>query len=338
MHSERRATLWLLATTVIWGSTFFSMKMGLGAIEAAAGRATWHSGLLFLTLRFALATVLLSVILPRAWRALHRSAFVDSFIVSIPGVVGIALQAAALREGSSATVAFITSLTIVTVPVIGWIFLRQRLTPALWIGAILALSGVFIMTDPLSGGFGWPEVFTLIGTILFGFQIHFINHYTRKHDPEAITLGAFIHSVWACAAILLLTSEGRHLLDPDTLVRLFQPVDDPDPIRRWAIAWTIPYHAIFASVVAFLVMMRFQREVPATRAVIIYCLEPVFAAWLAWLVAKEGMRPHELVGAGLVIAGNLACEWLRRNEGPVPARPEEAMPPGTPAPPPPGRS
>ena len=338
MHMERRATIWLLATTFIWGSTFFSMKMGQAAIEAAAGQHSWHSGLLFLTLRFALATVLLSILLPRAWRALNRSALVDSVIVSLPGVIGIALQSAALRSGSSATVAFITSLTIVTVPVIGWIFLRQKLTPALWIGAIMALSGVFIMTDPLAGGFGWPEVFTLIGTVLFGFQIHFINHYTRKHDPEAITLGAFIHSVWACLLILVVLPEGRKFLDPDVLSLLLQPVNDPEPLQRWAILWTIPYHAIFGSVIAFLVMMRYQREVPATRAVILYCLEPVFAAWLAWWIAREGMTWYQLVGAGYIMIGNLACELLRRNEGPVPARPEEAMTPGTPAPPPPARS
>jgi drug/metabolite transporter (DMT)-like permease len=337
MHSERRATFWLLATTIIWGSTFFSMKLGVDAIEIAAGRKTWVGGLLFLTLRFALATVLLTVLLPRAWRALTGPAFRDSIIVSLPGVIGIALQAVALRDGSSATVAFITSLTIVTVPVIGWIFLRQRLTPALWIGAILSLLGVFVMTQPWTGHFGRPEVFTLIGVILFGFQIHFINHYTRKHNPEAVTLGAFIHSVWACLLILLAIPEGRALFDPDVLASLLRPIDDPDPIRRWAIFWTIPYHALFASVVAFLVMMRFQRDVPATRAVIIYCLEPVFAAWLAWWIAREDMSALELAGAALVIAGNLACEWLRRNEGPVPARPEEAMPTGTPGPLPPGQ-
>ena len=338
MHAERRATLWLLATTVIWGSTFFSMKMGQGAIEAAAGRTTWLSGLLFLTLRFALATVLLSILLPRAWRALTGPAFRDSIIVSLPGVIGIALQAVALRDGSSATVAFITSLTIITVPVIGWIFLRQRLTPALWIGAILSFVGVYVMTQPLGGRFGWPEILTLIGTVLFGFQIHFINHYTRKHDPEAVTLGAFIHSVWFCLLLLLAMPEGRHLLEPATLSNLLRPLDDPNPIVRWAVHWTVPYHALFASVVAFLVIMRFQRDVPPTRAVIIYCLEPIFAAWLAWWLYAEGMKSYEIWGAVLVIAGNLACEWLRRNEGPAPARPEEAMPTGKREPPPPGRS
>src|SRR5690242_10951140 len=99
MQVERRATLWLLGTTFIWGSTFFSMKMGQAAIGRAAGRDSWEAGLLFLTLRFALATVLLTILLPRVWRALTRRAFLDSFIVSMPGVLGIALQAAALREG-----------------------------------------------------------------------------------------------------------------------------------------------------------------------------------------------------------------------------------------------
>jgi drug/metabolite transporter (DMT)-like permease len=132
--------------------------------------------------------------------------------------------------------------------------------------------------------------------------------------------------------------EGRHLLDPDTLAKLAQPLNDPDPLRKWAVFWTVPYHALFASVIAFLVMMRFQKEVPPTRAVIIYCLEPVFAAWLAWWLHHEGMKSYEVWGALLVIVGNLACEWLRRNEGPVPPRPEEAMPRGTPEAPPPGRS
>src|SRR5687768_1931890 len=100
MHMERRATIWLLATTFIWGSTFFSMKLGQKAIGLASGVQTWHTGLLFLTLRFTLATIILSIVLPRAWRALNKSAFFDSIIVSLPGVVGIALQAIALRNGS----------------------------------------------------------------------------------------------------------------------------------------------------------------------------------------------------------------------------------------------
>jgi drug/metabolite transporter (DMT)-like permease len=337
MHAERRATLWLLGTTFIWGSTFFTMKIAAEGIEAAAGK-TWLSGVLFLALRFALATVIFSAILPRTWTRLTWPVFRDSVIVSLPGVIGIGLQMLSLRGGSSAMVAFITSLTIVTVPVIGWVFLRERLTPALWIGGFVALLGVVVMTNPFSGSFGWPEVWTLIATVLFGFQIHFINHYTRKHDPEAVTLGAFIHSVWVCVLILLLLPEGRALLQPDTLLKLFDPVDDPNPLKRWAFAWVLPYQALFASVAAFWVMMRFQRDVPATRVAIIYCLEPVFAAVLAWIFIAEIMRGREILGGAVILAGNLACELLRRSEGPVPARPEEAMPTGTPGTPPPGRT
>jgi drug/metabolite transporter (DMT)-like permease len=338
MHPERRATLWLLGTTAIWGSTFFSMKIAQEAIDAAAPDSRELAGLFFMALRFALATLLFTAILPRTWRALTGRVFRDSLWVSLPGVIGIGLQFASLREGSSALVAFITSLTIVTVPLVGWIFLRQRLTPALWIGALLALAGVFIMTNPLDGGFGWPAIYSLIGTVLFGCQIHLINHYTRRHNPEAVTLGAFVHSVWVCLLLLLIFPKGRALLDPDTLLAIFRPIEDANPLKRWAVAWVLPYQALFASVVAFWVMMRFQRDVPATRAAIIYCLEPVFAAAMAWVLVKEGMAWYQIAGAGYIMAGNLACELLRRNEGPVPARPEEAMPPGTPAPPPPGRS
>ena len=330
MNRERTATLWLVATTVIWGSTFFTMKIAQEAIERSAGK-TWLAGVLFLALRFALATVLFTAILPRVWTRLKWPVFRDSIAVSLPGIVGIGLQMLSLRYISSAMVAFITSLTIVTVPLIGWAFLRSKLTPALWIGGAIALSGVCVMTDPFSGSFGWPGIATLVATVLFGFQIHFIDHYTRKHDPEAVTLGAFIHSVWASVLFLLCLPEGRALLNPDTLLGLFAPIEDPNPLKRWAFAWVLPYQVAFASVGAFWVMMRFQRDVPPTRVAIIYCLEPVFAAVLAWMFVSEGMRGYEIAGAAIILAGNLACELLRRSEAPLPVRPEEAMPPGTPA-------
>lgn len=338
MLAERRATLWLLSATFIWGSTFFSLKMCQEAIEVTLGRPVWLAGPLVLVIRFALATILMSVLVPRAWREFDRKALVASFCVSAPGAVGMILLCVALRDGSSATIAFITSLMIVTVPVIGWIFLRERLTPSLWTGALMSLVGIFVMTDPLSGGFGWPEVVTLIAAVLFGAQIHFINYFTRRHSPEAVTLGTFIHTTWFVLLFLLVLPEGRQLLDPDTVLRIFQPIDSPYLLRRWAVAWVVPYHALVASVIGFWILMRFQRDVPATRAAIIYCLEPLFAALLAWHLAGEGMSKTQIAGGALVMAGNLACELLRRREGPAPARPEEAVPPGTPAPPPPGRS
>ncbi|MGA9715228.1 MAG: EamA family transporter, partial [Aeromicrobium sp.] len=54
---NRLATIALLAVTAVWGSTFFLIKDLLDRVPASD----------FLALRFAIATVALLVLAPRAW-------------------------------------------------------------------------------------------------------------------------------------------------------------------------------------------------------------------------------------------------------------------------------
>lgn len=311
----------LVATTVIWGSTFFSMKIGQAAIEARVPESGPMAGFLFMGLRFALAAALFPLLVPRSVRGVTAALWRDSLFVSLPGVAGIALQFLALRQGSSAKVAFLTSMMVVTVPLIGWVFLRQRLTVWLWVGGALSLAGVFVMTNPAGGSFGRPELYALAASVLFGLMVHLVNHYTRRHDPERMTWTAFVHFTWTCLLLLLLFPSGRALLSPAVLADLFRPLDAETWLHRWALAWTVPYQALFASIVAFWVLMRFQRDVPPTQAAVIYCLEPIFAAAMAWGLNAEPMAAGQIAGGALILAGNLVCELMRR-ESNRPAAPD----------------
>lgn len=333
MPSERRAAVLLVATTAIWGSTFPTMKLADQAIHRNL-QDTWaEAGLFFLGLRFLLGGALFAAIFPRAARALTRRIFVDSLWVALPGIAGIALQFVALRAGSSAMVAFITSLTIVTVPLIGRLVFNERLPRSLGAGALLALAGVFILTNPVGGGFGRDEILAGIGTLLFGLQIHLINRYTRRHDPGAMTFGVFLHFAWVSAALLALTPQGRAMMQPAFLSGVLGPGPDGPWWRQYAMAWILPYHAGIATVVAFGIALRYQRDVPATRAAVIYCLEPVWTVVIAWGF-REPVTLLQIAGGAVVIAGNLVCE-LWRPPPREPAVPEAAALPAAKAPPPP---
>ena len=77
----------------------------------------------------------------------------------------------------------------------------------------------------------------------------------------------------------------------------------------------------FCSLVAFLMMNRWQPHMDATTAGIIYCAEPlyatVFALFLPGLlsaalgvgVGNESMTPHLLVGGTLITAANVLIAW-----------------------------
>jgi drug/metabolite transporter (DMT)-like permease len=82
---------------------------------------------------------------------------------------------------------------------------------------------------------------------------------------------------------------------------------------------------IFCSLVAFLMMNRWQPHMDATTAGIIYCAEPLYATVFALFlpgilacalglsgVANETMTPHLILGGSLITVANLLIAWNPR--------------------------
>lgn len=317
MTLSRKATLLLLATTLIWGTTFFCTQLGTRVIKSLAPDASplaW--GMLHNALRFLLAAVVFAAACPRALRGMGRREWAGSFWLAFPAFVGIALGSRALVDGSSTVVAFLTNLTVIFVPVYGRLFFRERLHRGLLVGAALALAGVWILTHPTGGAFGLPEILTLGSALLFGLQIQLCNALTRDRDPEAMALGMFVHFAWLFLGGVALLPGGLSMLSPSFLARLASPMEAAAWMQRWAVPWTLAWMAVPAGVVTMWVFARYQREIPATRAAIIYCLEPAVAAAIGSALAGDPVTWRLFAGGGLIVGANLACEFLkpRRSE------------------------
>jgi drug/metabolite transporter (DMT)-like permease len=52
-----------------------------------------------------------------------------------------------------------------------------------------------------------------------------------------------------------------------------------------------------------------QQHTTATRAALLFSLEPVFAGLTAWAIAGESWTARSLGGAALILAGILVVEW-----------------------------
>lgn len=298
MSPERRAAIFLLLTTAIWGATFFSMQRAVTGISPSP-----LAPFLLLALRFSIAAAAFALIFPGVLRRMDRSAWVNSFALAVPFYVGFILQIWGLQGSTPTVVAFLTNLTVVLTPAIGAVFFREKFAAPVLLGAAIAFAGVYVLTDPGGGSFGRAEVFALLCSVAFAFQIQLTNVATRRSEPEAVTLGLFVWAVLFSLAGLALFAEGRALLAPAVVARVMSTRET---------LWMILFNALLASVVAIGVMNRFQRDLPATRAAVIYTLEPVFAAaFSAWYIG-EPMTPRKLAGGGIIIAGNVLCEILRR--------------------------
>src|SRR5579863_6559029 len=111
MKPERRATILLFATTILWGSSFFTMDWGTRGIAAHVGPAAAPSAFLFL--RFLAALVVQAAIFPRALGSLTGRAAGAGVLLSVPFYAGFILQAKGLASTTSTVTAFLTSLFVV---------------------------------------------------------------------------------------------------------------------------------------------------------------------------------------------------------------------------------
>jgi len=294
MSPSRRATLLLLATTVLWGSSFFTMDWGTRGIAQHLGSAAPSA---FLFLRFLSAALIQVALFPSLLKELTGPVVRAGVILSIPFYAGFILQNTALLTATSTVVAFMTSLFVVITPLVGRLFFREKVAGSTLLGAVVSLGGVYVMTDP-SVGFGRGEFLSIACAVAFAFQIQITNVVTRNHRPEAISLVQF-----CCAVLYSGITLAAMGVSPGGLVR---------SLGERHVAWTVLYTAGLCSVVAMGVLNRFQRDISATRASVIYMIEPVFAALFAALLAGEAMTKRKLVGGAVILLGNLACELMGR--------------------------
>jgi drug/metabolite transporter (DMT)-like permease len=297
----------LILTTVIWGSTFVIAKDVLEQWPPVA----------YITVRFALAALLLFALFPRQvflaglreWRA------GATLGVLIGG--GFALQAIGQVYTTPAKSAFITGLTTPLVPVFSFFLLRVRPNLENMIGVTLAsFGGLLIVAPQEQAGINAGDIFTLCATSLFATHIVLLSVYARENDSRQLTVlqitaAAILFIGFWCvlrAAGVLITGA----LLPDLVTR-----ESLQLTWTTRLAWQLVYLASIATVVTFLLWTWGQSRASAIHAAIIFSLEPVFATVFAVAVRGRGewMDTRGNLGAALIIAGVIVSELRLTRSG-----------------------
>jgi drug/metabolite transporter (DMT)-like permease len=299
-RSRRRAVIALLIACVAWGGSFtWAKNIMVGANHLAGREESATLGvLLLLSWRFLVAGIIWMVAFPAARKGWTLASIGRALLLGLPFTVAMIAQQMGLTRTSAAINAFLTSLTVLFVPLILAIVSRKLPHPNLWIGVALAIAGIWLMTGAAPSGFGLGEILGVGCSILFSVHIILINALLWRDTPARMVGGQFIVTGVASLIItlliepqsrspqiLFLTFAGPLLLDTCLLV-------------------------IFATLFAFGLMIFFQPKVDPTRAALTYLTEPVFAALFAFIVQGQRMTIEGLIGAALILAANGLVEWL----------------------------
>jgi drug/metabolite transporter (DMT)-like permease len=212
---------------------------------------------------------------------------------------GYAFQTFGLRLTTPAKAGFITGMSVVIVPVVSTLLLRQRLARGVWLGVALAAAGLALLSlqiaDPASADLSVnPGDLLVLGCALaFACQILLTGRFAPRYDPLLLTFGQIV-------VVALLAGIAGLLLESP-------------PVPTGSVLFAAAFTGVLATSLAFGIQTTAQRFTSPTRTALIYSTEPMFAAIFSFLLIGEVLGLRQLVGCALILAGMITAEILRNN-------------------------
>ena len=300
-RSRSRAVGMLILATPCWALSFPVMKaLAVEQQKLLPDAGTWFFTALGVVIRFGAAGLLMLPLLFRAGGKFSRREVEQGIVLAAFGGAGILFQMDGLAYTAASTSAFLTQGYTVFIPL--WVVLTTRRRPSLkiFLSVALVLAGVAVLADLNihSLKLGRGELETLVASLLFTGQILTLEHprYAASR-PVHFSIVMFMAMALFSTPLLWATAP-----DAAACVRAYA-----SPAACGFMASLV----LICTLAGYLIMNRWQRQVTATEAGLIYCLEPVFASALAlflpaWLSVWAGINyPNEQITARLLIGGAL---------------------------------
>ena len=283
--SGRGYEILLFFVTFLWGTTFVAQSVAMDDMPPFA----------YVFARFLESAVILlfvtlgrSLLLKRRKKAETETASV-SFRQTILGglITGLALFAASISQQMglvSTTVgeaSFINTFYIILVPVAGT-FLGIKATGRLWVGVVISLVGVYLISVDQGLHMSTGNAYVLLGAVLFTVQILAIDHFSVNADL-----------MWY-AVIEFFVIAGLSLI----LSLIFEKTS----WQQYQAAWIpILYAGIVSGAFCYTMQNVCQKHLDPTLASLIMGTEAVFATLSGYLILHETLSARKLIGCALVL-------------------------------------
>lgn len=279
-----QANLVLLLAAAIWGGGFVAQSTAMAKIGPF-----WFVGL-----RFAIAAI---AVLPFALMEARRSArpvttgeWLSFATVGMALFGGAITQQVGLLTTTVTNSSFLTGLYVVFVPVISVIALRRYPHWIIWPGALMSLTGIFLLSGGRFGNLTQGDLLSIVCAVFWGIQIILAGLFvTTTGRPLALSVTQFA----VCSLCCLLIA----------------PFVEPISIEAILSAGSeILYVGVISSGLAFVLQVIGQRYTTAPQAAIFLSSEALFGGLLGALLLGELLPPIGYVGCAIIFAAMIMVE------------------------------
>jgi len=284
-----KADILLLITAIIWGSAFVAQRVGMDYV----GPFTFNG------VRFALGSLFLLPFIAATRKgrrsngenrsSLHpRTIFSASILAGFVLFLGASLQQVGIVYTTAGKAGFITGMYVILVPIIG-IHWGQKTSTGTWIGAVLAIVGLYLLSVTGDFTISKGDLFVLIGAFFWAGHVLLLGWLSPKMDSLVLASTQFA----VCSVLSIITAFSVETVILDNIIQGAIP---------------ILYGGLLSVGIAYTLQVVAQRTAHPAHASIILTLEGAFAAIGGWLILNEVLSMRSLVGCALMLAGMLVSQ------------------------------
>lgn len=202
------------------------------------------------------------------------------------------LQQFGIKYTTVGKAGFITALYIVLVPILG-LFLHKRVRLSVWIGLIIAVSGLYFLCISEEFAIGLGDLLVLFCAAVFAVQILLVDHFAPLTDGVSLSCVQFFVCGMLSGVCMLLFEE-----------------------PRWAdlaaAAWPILYAGVMSCGCAYTLQIIGQRDMNPTVASMIMSLESVISVLAGFVLLHQRLSAREILGCCLMFTAVVLSQLPER--------------------------
>ncbi|MCG6913052.1 DMT family transporter [bacterium BMS3Abin03] len=283
-----KSNILLLITAIIWGFAFVAQRAGM----------EYLGPFLFNAIRFVLGSASLIPLLiynkKRKFKKEKLLAFNNkhyvygSIIMGIVLFIASAFQQMGIVYTDAGKAGFITGLYIILVPIFG-LFVGQSTSKVTWIGAVVAIAGLYFLSVTENFTIDIGDFLVLISAIFWAAQILIVGFLSVRVDSIQLAFTQFL----ICSLLSFIAALFTEIIN------LTDIIDATIPIL---------YAGLCSVGIAYTLQIVAQKTAHPANAAIIMSLESVFAVIGGWLVLSESIPLRGLFGCGLMLLGMIISQ------------------------------
>ena len=277
------AEILLLCAVALWGSSFALTKPLLDTMGVFT----------FMSARFVVGGVILITVLSllrkfKPTKQQVRGGIITGMLLFLAFI----FHTYGLKYTTVAKNAFIVGSNVVFVPIVLTFVYRQRQSKTIWLSTVFALIGLGLVTlDGAQGGINIGDLITVIGTIIVAFYILKVDAYVKIGNPLNIaTIQVMTVGILSLIPAILFETPFQDL-------SLFEL--SPIAIRNLLIL------SVGCTSIAYLIANYSQSILSASRTALLYVFEPIFGAFLGWILLGETVGIQGIIGAAIITVATL---------------------------------